>query len=117
MDLIAVENLVLDSVFLAALLKECSSAGLALNDLVGQVSMYDKNQGIFENLDSKKADSNEASRVRGIDHASRDGGPALPPKATAPCIFRSLAIVRDLLLGREAKDPGVPLDFDRDRRD
>ena len=29
-DLIAVENLVLDSVFLATLLKECSSAGLAL---------------------------------------------------------------------------------------
>ena len=79
--------------------------------------MDDKKQGLFESLDSKKADSNEASRARGIDHVSRDGGPALPPKATAPCIFRSLAIVRDLLLAREAKDPGVPLDFDRDRRD
>ena len=79
--------------------------------------MDDKKQGLFESLDSKKADSNEASRTRGIDHVSRDEGPALPPKATVPCIFRSLAIVRDLLLGREAKDPGVPLDFDKDRRD
>ena len=79
--------------------------------------MDDKKQGLFENLDSKKVNFNEASRARGIDHVSRDDGAALPPKATVPCIFRSLAIIRDLLLGREAKDPGVPLDFDKDRRD
>ena len=97
--------------------KECNSTGLAFMTLVGQVSMDDKKQDILESLNSKKADFNEASRARGIDHVSHDDGEALPPKATAPCIFRSLAIIRDLLLGREAKDPGVPLDFDKDRRD